>query len=234
MKFAAIFSFLLAILLFNEMEIIFPQVPLRHISSPVQQNPKFQKAREYYYQGKYAMAMVFLEDLSLSYPEEAEIYTYLGDALYHLKKYPEALLNYRKANEILPKIQDGQKIKAQNYFQMGNIYFLLRNAESAMAHFELAAMTDAGMIMGYWEKGYTALFLLRDKEATVKAWQEYLLLVTDPKEKEKVTGAINLLKKPEFKLPPEGSPLSLEEALKGAGILLKTKVPEKANENKRD
>lgn len=181
-------------------------------------NPKYKKAKYYFYSKKFAIARVFLEDLISDYPEDAEIYSYLGDTLMKLEKYPKALSNYKKANDLLPNSPKGKEIKAANYFQMASIYLIQNKAENAMGFYELSAMTHPDYNHGYWQKGLTAIFLLRNKNLAIGAWKEYLLLVLDKKEKAKIQSAITILKNPNFVLPPEGSPVSLERTLSLAGL----------------
>lgn len=186
----------------------------------ISNNPKYIKAKEYFYDKKFAIARVFLQDLIQGYPEDPELYTYLADCDFHLKNYQNALLNYRKANELLKNQDPDKQIKAANYMQIGHVHFQLKEASQAMAYYELAALTDSEHSYGYYQKGIAALFLLRNKELAIKSWEEFILHSAPSHSRQQVQIALLALKKTSLKIPPEGSPLSVKEALKLGGIEL--------------
>ncbi len=188
-------------------------------------NPKYKKAKDYFYQKKFAVAQVFLKDLAQGYPEDAEVATYLADCQMYLQQWEDALLNYQKANDLLKNRDPDRKIKAANYIRMAKIYYLRKRPEQAMAYFELAALTDVSMVHGFYEKGMTALFLMRDKQQAILAWQEFVVQSPKTPFRDQVEMALSLLKNPDVKIPPEGSPLSVEEALKLAGVTIHAPSP---------
>ncbi len=196
------------------------------------QNPKFKKAKTYYYNGKFAMAKIFLQDLTLKYPEDPELYIYLADTMFQLNEYQSAILNYKRANELLPQSEIGQKIKAQNYIQMGNIYFLQKKADESMAHYELAAMTHAEQSIGYYYQGLAALYLARDKKQTIRYWQEYTMQAQANPLRQRIMAALDILRSATLKIPPEGAPLSIDQVLARAGIHLPKPYP--ADKKKQD
>lgn len=190
------------------------------------QNPKFHKAKDYYFEGKFAMARVFLQDLAQKYKEDPELYTYLADSHKKLGNKREALINYRKANELLPQsLERAKQLKAQNYMQMAHIFLEFQKADEAMAHYELAAMTHSSQSLGYYYKGLTALLLKRNKKETTSAWDKYARLLPEGTRRNRVRNAVTILEQKDFELPPEGAPLSLRQALSQAGLRMDKLYP---------
>jgi hypothetical protein len=63
--------------------------------------------------------------------------------------------------------------------------------------------------------------LMRKKEQTISYWEKYLSIAPEDPQYEKIRRAIELLKDPNFIIPPIGSDIPIEEALHLGGAILK-------------
>ena len=173
----------------------------------------FDKAVKYFYQKKLEMAeILFQEDLKKN-PENELAYSYLGDIFLSKKRYDGALNLYRKALNINPD-------DADNYFRIGQIYYYKKDADLAIGNFIKSYKLDPKLTFAYYHIGLSYLMLKRDKEGTIQNWEKFLSLAPEDAQYEKIRRAIELLKDPNFVLPPPGSDISIEEALHLGGSLI--------------
>ena len=63
--------------------------------------------------------------------------------------------------------------------------------------------------------------ILRDKEKTISSWETFIKKAPEDPQYENIRRVIELLKDPDFKIPPAGSEISIEEALHLGGATLK-------------
>jgi tetratricopeptide (TPR) repeat protein len=184
----------------------------------------FEKGQKYFYQKKFEMAEVmFLEALKTN-PENALTYSYLGDLVLAKKRYDDALAYYLKALELVPD-------NAENNFRLAQTYYYKGDAEKAIEYFNKTYALDNSMKFALYHTGLTYLMLKRDKENAVKYWEEYIALAQDDPQRPNIERVIELLKNPDFIIPPPESGISVEEALK-QGIRGEKKEP--AGEQKQD
>lgn len=189
-----------------------------------QNDDTFQKATTYFFQKKFEMAEVLLQEVIKKDPENETAYSYLGDIYLYKHQYDGALNLYNRALEINPN-------SAENYFRIGQVYYYKKIGNVALENFDKSLSLDPKLKIVYYHKGLTTLMLLRDKERTIQYWQTYIDLAPEDPQYESIKRVIELLKDPNFKIPPEGSDVSIEEALLLGGSTLETK--EREIENKK-
>lgn len=174
----------------------------------------FKKAQKYFFQRKYEMAELLLQESLKKNPENQLAYSYLGDIFLNKKRYDGALQLYKKALDINPG-------DAENYFRLGQIYYYKKMGNPAIENYRKSLELDESIKFSYYQIGLSYLMLLRDKENTIKSWETYLVKAPEDPQYEKIRRVIELLKDPNFIIPPEGSEISIEEALHLGGSVLK-------------
>ena len=188
------------------------------------QEDTFKKATTYFFQKKFEMAELLLQEVIKKEPENEAAYSYLGDIYLIKNRYDGALSLYNKALELNPN-------SAENYFRIGQIYYYKKVGNVSLENFDRAIQLNPKMKIVYYHKGLTSLMLLRDKASTIQYWERYISLAPEDPQYENIKRVIELLKDPNFKLPPEGSDVSIEEVLLLGGETLDTK--ERQSENKK-
>lgn len=174
----------------------------------------FKKAVKYFFQKKFEMAELLLQQELKANPENQLAYSYLGDIFLQRQQYDTAISLYKKSLDLNPQ-------NAQDHFRIGQAYYYRNLPNSAINHFLTAYRIDKRYKFAYYHVGLTYLMLLRDKENTISNWEQYLRLAPEDPQYEKIRRAIELLKDPNFKLPPLGSDIPIEEALHLGGDVLK-------------
>jgi len=177
------------------------------VKTPESENTAFEKGQKYFYQKKFEMAeIMFLEALKTD-PENDLTYSYLGDLVLAKKRYDDALAYYLKALELRPE-------NAENNFRIAQTYYYKGDGEKAIEHFLKTYTLDSSMKFALYHTGLTYLMLNRDKENAVKYWEEYISLAGDDPQNANIKRVIELLKNPDFLIPPAESGITVEEALK--------------------
>jgi len=184
----------------------------------------FQKATNYFFQKKFEMAELLLQEVIRKEPENEAAYSYLGDIYLNKRQYDGALNLYNRALELNPN-------SAENYFRIGQIYYYKKIGMVSVENYNRALAIDPKLKIVYYHRGLTFLMVMRDKERTIQDWQTYINLAPEDPQYESIRRVIELLKDPNFRIPPEGSDVSIEEALLLGGATLETK--ERESENKK-
>lgn len=173
----------------------------------------FDRAVKYFYEKKFEMAELLLQETLKQNPENQLAYSYLGDIFLKKKRYDGALQLYRKALNIKPN-------NGENYFRIAQIYYYKKMGDLAIDNFKKSFEINPKIKFAYYHVGLTYLMILRDKQNTISNWEKYLSIAPEDPQYEKIRRAIELLKDPNFIIPPVGSDISIEEALHlGGGIL---------------
>ncbi len=184
----------------------------------------YKKAVKYFFQSKFEMAeLLFQEELKKN-PENGMAYSYLGDIYLRKKRYDGALNLYKKAVDLNPG-------SAEDYFRIGQVYYLKGMGPAALENFKKSLEMNKNLKYAYYHMGLTYLMILRDKQNTILSWEDYLRAAPEDPQYDKIRRAIELLKDPNFQLPPLGSDVPIEEALHLGGMVLKDQV-RKAEEKK--
>ncbi len=173
----------------------------------------FKKAVGYFYERKFEMAELLFQEVLKTNPENQLAYSYLGDIFLQKKRLDAAMDLYRKALDLNPK-------SAEDYFRIGQIYYYKKDAQNAIDNFKRAYELNQNIKYSYYHIGLTYLMLLRSKQDTITNWETYLKIAPEDPQYEKIRRAIELLRDPNFVLPPVGSEISIEEALHLGGMVL--------------
>ncbi|TFH40093.1 MAG: tetratricopeptide repeat protein, partial [Chrysiogenales bacterium] len=178
---------------------------------------QFEKATAYFFEKKFDLAESLLHRVIETEPSNALAYSYLGDIFLIKRRYDGALDLYRKSIEIDPKI-------GENYFRMGQAYYYLKDGARALDAFRKAIEVDGSLRFAHYHAGLTSLMLLRDKESTILNWERYIAIARDDPQYDKIKRAIELLRDPNFILPPPGSDMTVEEALLLGGVTIEKAI----------
>ena len=181
-----------------------------------EKDSSYDKAVKYFYQRKFEMAEVLLQEVIKKDPEHTLAYSYLGDIFLEKKIYDGALSLYKKAIDLDPSNPD-------NYFRIGQVYYYKKMGNPSIENFTRALELDKNMKISYYHMGLTYLMLLRDKKSTIENWETYIKLAPEDSQYESIRRVIELLKDPNFVIPPVGGDISIEEALLLGGNILTRK-----------
>ena len=184
-----------------------------------EEDDTFRKAVKYFFQRKFEMAELLLQESIKKNPENQAAYNYLGDIFLMKKQFDGALSLYQKALDLDPG-------NAENYFRLGQIFYYKKIGMMSIDNFKKSVDLDPKIKFAHYHMGLSYLMLMRDKENTIKNWETYLRLAPEDPQYEKIKRAIELLRDPAFQLPPIGSDISIEEALHLGGALLKDRERE--------
>ncbi len=178
------------------------------------QDKIFKRAIKYFFQKKFEMAELLLRESIKRNPENVHAYSYLGDLFLKKRKYDGALNMYKKAIDINSSI-------AENYFRMGQIYYYKKLGSLAIDNFKKTLELDKSLKQCYFHIGLTYLMIERNKSKTIESWETFLRKAPEDPQYDKIRRVLELLKDPNFKIPPKGSDVSIEEALHLGGQVLK-------------
>jgi len=185
----------------------------------------YDRATKYYFQKKFAMAEILFHEVIKKEPERSLAYSYLGDIYLHKKKFDGALNLYNKAIELDPD-------SAENYFRIGQVYYYKKIGNLSIENFRIALAKDEKLKISYYHIGLSSLMLLRNKEQTIENWETYLRIAPEDPQYDSIKRVLELLKDPNFKIPPLGSEISIEEALLLGGATLNKK--DRKAQNKKE
>jgi len=177
------------------------------IKTPDKEDTAFVKGQKYFYQKKFEMAETMFLDALKADPENDMTYAYLGDLALTKKRYDEAHGYYLKSLELKPE-------SAENNFRIAQTYYYKEDGEKAIEHFIKTYTLNNSMKFALYHVGLAYLMLNRDKENAVKYWEEYVSLAEDDHQRGNIKRVIELLKNPDFVIPPAESGISVEDALK--------------------
>ncbi|HOP63121.1 MAG TPA: tetratricopeptide repeat protein [Spirochaetota bacterium] len=197
---------------------------LTAVSGYSREDETFLKAQKYFFQKKFEMAELLLQEVIKKDPENALAYSYLGDILLKKQIYDGALNLYKKALDLNPG-------GAENWFRIGQIYYFKKMGAESIENYNRALALDSKLKIVYYHIGLSYLMIMRDKEKTIEYWETFIKEVPEDPQYESIKRVIALLKDPNFKIPPADSEISIEEALLLGGATLDTK--ERGTESKK-
>ncbi len=202
----------------------FLNVDLYSSENKKKKDDTFKKAVRYFYQKKIEMAELLLQEELKKNPENELAYSYLGDIFFNKKRYDGALKLYKKALDINPD-------NAEDYFRVGQVFYYKKDGKQAIKNFEKSYQLNPKLKFAYYHIGLSYLMLLRDKENTIQSWENFIDIAPEDPQHEKIRRAVELLRDPNFVIPPIASDVSIEEALHLGGLVLKD-AERKAKEKK--
>ncbi len=217
-------------LLISLLVLAVPYMPVNILMSQQQKKEttedSFHKARKYFFERKFEMAELLLQESLKQNPENKTAYSYLGDIFLQKKNFDSALTLYKRVAEIDPS-------DAENFFRMGQVYYYKKIPALSIDNYKKALELNSNLKFTYYNLGLTYLMLSRDKQNTIRSWESYLRVAPEDPQYEKIRRVIELLRDPNFVLPPADSDISIEEALHLGGATLKSKEHE-AKQQKAD
>lgn len=182
-------------------------------SEEQKEDESFKKASSYFFKKNFDMAESLLLQVIEKNPEHALAHAYLGDIFLMKKRYDGALDLYKKSIELDPA-------PGENYFRIGQIYYYKKNGSMAIMYFKKALAADEKLKFARYHLGLTYLVIMRDKDNTIQNWEAYIGMAPEDPQYENIKRAIELLRDPNFILPPQDSDISIEEALMLGGTTL--------------
>ena len=171
----------------------------------------YKKAERLFYEKKFTAAENSLKNLLVNInevptPIQSKSYSLLGDIYFFQKKYTNAISYYQNALEF------SEDTSVEN-FRLGQIYMLTEDYTKAKSYFNLAYSTNSNLKICLFQFGYITLVADRDKQETIRYWKQFIKEAPNDPQYENVKKAIALLEDPNFIIPPQGSDISLQEAL---------------------
>lgn len=182
-------------------------------------NDNFKKAIRYFYEKKFEMAELLLQEELQKNPENKLAYSYLGDIFLTKKQYDAALALYQKSLDLDPN-------DAENYFRIGQIYYYKKMGDLSISNYQKSIELNPQNKFILFHIGLSELMLKRDKEATIKSWENYIRIAPEDPQYEKIRRAIEILRDPKFELPPPDSDIPIEEVLHMGGSVLTVSKPQ--------
>ena len=140
-------------------------------------------------------------------PDHPKAFSYLGDIALAKGRHEEALKYYKIAGEV-------STTRDKEFYRMGQVYTHLKKADYALEYFHKAYSLNPQLKQALYQSGYVYLVLKRNKVKTIEYWKQFLNEAPNDAQYEKIKKAIALLEQDSFQLPPPGSDIPLEEALR--------------------
>ncbi len=218
-------------ILLNILLISLMALPSSSFSQEEGEEELLRKATGYFFQKKFDMAESLLQQIIDKNPDNAQASAYLGDIFLIKKRYDGALELYQKSVQLNPEA-------GENYFRIGQIYYYRKDGKQAVGYFKKAIEIDTQLRFAYYHVGLTYLMILRDKNNTITNWEAYIQIAPDDPQYDRIKRAIELLRDPNFVIPPPGSDMTIEEALMLGGVSIdktihKTTDKEAGHESKK-
>lgn len=174
---------------------------------------QFKDAEKYFFQKQYGAAKSALMQVVSANPSHPKAYSYLGDIALNVGDYREALRYYQAAERVSPE-------PAKECFRMGQVYIEMKQPDQAIEQFSRAYSLSPNLKAALYQNGYVYLVFKRDKYQTISYWKHFLAEAPSDPQYENIRKVIALLEDENFVLPPVGSDVSLEEALRLGGKTL--------------
>lgn len=173
----------------------------------IEDDPVFAKAERYFFQKKYEVARQYLIKVTQKHPDHPKAFSYLGDIALITGRHEEALQYYKIAGEVSAN-------RDKEFFRIGQVYIKMEKADQALDSFHRAYSLNPGLKQALYQTGYVYLVFKRDKYKTIEYWKQFLKEAPNDAQYEKIKKVIALLEQDDFQLPPPGSDIPLEEALR--------------------
>jgi tetratricopeptide (TPR) repeat protein len=154
-----------------------------------------ESAKQHIVEKRYRVAEKLLEKIKKIDPENPEVYSLSGDMHLIIGEYDLAESDFLVAIEL-------SKRKDREYFRLGQVYLLKKDAKKAIAAFGSAINENPTLHISRFYLGMVYLKLERNKEKTIEQWEKYRSMVPDDPQGPDIDRAIALLRQKDFVLPP--------------------------------
>ncbi|MBI3396179.1 MAG: tetratricopeptide repeat protein [Spirochaetia bacterium] len=157
--------------------------------------PLIKRAEEHFFQKRFRTALVYLRQARDIDPENPVIHSYMGDVYLVTGSLDEAEECFRTALELT-------KEPAREYFRLGQVLYLKKKPEAALAAYKSALEKNPGLAAARFQMGLV-YYMMRDKEKTVAEWKEFLRLLPEDPQRPDIERAIALLSSKDFQFPAD-------------------------------
>lgn len=145
-----------------------------------------ESARAYYYDKRYHIALKIFKIVQNRDPENPDAYSYAGDILLKFGDYESARKSFLIASELV-------KNPANEYFRLGQTYFLEKRSKEAIEAFETSLKHDPSLHINRFYIGLVHFDLLDDPEQGAVYWKDYIRLVPNDPQREKMEEVLRKL-----------------------------------------
>ncbi len=160
-------------------------------SFAIEASESFKKADDFFKQGKFEMALLFYNREINERPDNGQAYFRRGKIHFYNKAYTNALLDFKRASDILPKNKDILYAKANALAMTGEF-------DSAIDEYGRLLKMDKKFAYAYLNLGNIYLRNKKDKESTIQNWETFLELLPDYEQADDIRKAIAYLRSAEF------------------------------------
>lgn len=158
------------------------------------ENPLLLRAEEYFFKERYHISLRLLKKVLEDDPENARAYLYAGD-IYLIQQ------NYGLAEEHFQIALELTENPAREWFRLGQVRLLRKNAIGALDAFEKSLKADPTLHINLFYRGLVYYHLLQKKTETIQNWQKFRKQVPDATQGPQIDRAIAILQKSDFKFP---------------------------------
>jgi tetratricopeptide (TPR) repeat protein len=151
----------------------------------------FQKAEDFLKQGKLEMALLFYNREINERPDNGLAYFSRGKIHFYNKAYTNALQDFKRAADLLPKNKDVLYAQANALAMTGSI-------DEAIRAYERLISLDRRFAFAYLNLGNIYLRSKKDKEKTILYWEQFLGLLPQYEQAEDIRKAISYLRSDSF------------------------------------
>lgn len=162
------------------------------------------KAKGYYFTGKYEIALVTLLRAVQQAPDRSDLYLYIGNIYTHKKRFQQALQFYRIGLDLT-------RSPGIFLFNMGQANYYSKQYRAALSCFTQAAVKSNVPPEVHLEMGRT-YFQLSDRTNTVRSWKRYLDRAPRNPQADTLRKAIALLEGGKVMMPADRAKLEQQQA----------------------
>lgn len=161
------------------------------LSFAAQQSENFQKAEDYFYEGKLEIARLFYGKEIAENPDNWKAYFHRGKIFLYKGDLDDALTDMITADELHPR-------NALIYHSTGDVYAMKKQADQALEYYQKAAARDKEFGFPWLNQGHVYLYLKKDRENTIRVWETFLQIMPDYVQNPDIRKAIEYLRDPDF------------------------------------
>ncbi len=173
-----------------------------------QSNPDFEKGLELYSAKKFLMAAgSFRKAIDAGFHNE-KVYFYLGNSYAFIENYDKAIESLKMSVEL----SENDKFKSLVLHNIGYVYYLKKDYKKCINYLNMSYSINTNLVQVFWYKGM-AYYKLKDKENTIKEWEEYLMLAPDGEESDNIRKALLILKSKDFSFEKDGDKIKVSDGI---------------------
>lgn len=151
----------------------------------------FQKAEDFFKQGKLEMALLFYNREINERPDNGLAYFSRGKIHFYNKAYTNALQDFRRASDLLPK-------NKEILYARANALAMTHAIDDAIRDYDKLISLDKRFAFAYLNLGNIYLRSKKDKEKTILNWEQFLEVLPQYEQAEDIRKAIAYLRSESF------------------------------------